>query len=258
MLLSVREPAKAAVSEVSGDFRPLGAELFEHAHVATLVVYGVLQDASGSRWARATVSSYKVDVVQGPEIGALLSAKASSLLEALAGSLTLKIKKMSISSTGDLLWDDHHADTGSSFAPIDEVQQSFGDKATRAASVASALAVDRHPVLLARPVFLDGVTVIQKGDALTIEQSGGSIPVATSRLGSVSVDRDRLNGAKQIFGILRFDSGAWSLQPLMLSSGKGAQVSGAEWAKRALATKGAGPTLTILRERAGRLLRAKS
>ncbi|MFO0659690.1 MAG: hypothetical protein U0165_07660 [Polyangiaceae bacterium] len=258
MLLSVRAPDRAVVTEASGEFRPLGAELFEHAHVATLVVYGVLRDGTSSRWARATVSSYKVDVVQGPEIGALLSAKASTLLEALAGSLSIKLNKMPLSSTGDLLWDDKRASSAAAFAPLDEAQQAFGDKASSPAAVSAPLAAERHPVLLARPVFLDAASVAQKGDNLVVEQAGASISVASARLGTVSVDRDRLSAAKQVFGLLRFDSGSWSIQPLVLAAGKGAHVSGAEWAKRALATKGQGPTLTILRERAGRLLRAKS
>ncbi|MHC5539978.1 hypothetical protein ACYOEI_17295, partial [Singulisphaera rosea] len=71
-----------------------------------------------------------------------------------------------------------------------------------------------------------------------------------------------VRSSEAMIGLLRFDSGRWSVQPLGVrtkgKSGGDVFVGPPETAKGTSKKKKDGDTLAILRERAGRLLRKKS
>ncbi|MCA9637476.1 MAG: hypothetical protein KC420_15725, partial [Myxococcales bacterium] len=99
--------------------------------------------------------------------------------------------------------------------------------------------------------------VAGKGEpALTID--GANVAVAVERWpeseGLVVSD---LAGSKGLVGLLRYDGGAWSIQPLTIAKGKAAPRMLASEIAAALGKKSSSSSLSTLKERAGKLLRKK-
>ncbi len=63
-------------------------------------------------------------------------------------------------------------------------------------------------------------------------------------------------GSKGLVALLRFDGGRWSLQPVMIGHGQGAD--GRLLSLQVGARQGQGGNLAHFKERAGKLLRKKS
>ncbi len=237
---SLSVPAPVGGTKVSGKLFPLGADLRHHGFFASVDVYGVLESDS-PRVVRTTLSSYKVDVLAGGEVWRCF-ADAEELIQGLSDSKALDVKDATLLSSGDLVWDGK-AKVGKVFSRAEIAAKYLAPGAT--CEFPGVAPADRHPVQIAELAYLTDVA---------------ALPVAAERLSPVSeVKPEHVEGATAVLGLLRFDGGDWAVQPLAVTrGGKGAEVFTGESAFRTLETKPKkGDTLTILKERASRLLRAK-
>jgi hypothetical protein len=268
MLLAVKPPAPARSEVVSGELKLLGCDLHHHPSLISACAYGLLFRAgSAPQLVRATVSAYKVDLVQGAEMWRMFDGVADRLTGALRNRLTLKIDGMTLLKSGDLIWDDARASHGPSYNPI-ELAMAHAAPGKELARPA-ALAAERHPVLLAEPVALTGYAVKKIGDAakgkknptaaeliddLGIELGGATLPLTGTRLSAASgLTAEHIEKSQQLLGLLRFDRGRWALQPLAVAVGKGVELAGTP----AASIKSKDDTVSILKERASKLLRKK-
>ena len=88
-----------------------------------------------------------------------------------------------------------------------------------------------------------------------LDISGIKLPLAGARLSDSSgITIDRIEKASAMIGLIRFDRGRFTVQPLALKSGNKAELSGVP--PQSLKSKD--DTVAVLRERAGKLLRKKS
>lgn len=243
LLLAARSPEPAAGAKVSGSFAPLGVDVRHHGFFVRADVYGVLT-VDTPRLVRMGVSAYKVDVLVGPETFRPLETKCPALWKALEAGTALDVADCTLLPSGDLLPDGTlAAGKAIDFAAL------YGTFAVGVAEPPAGLetpAADRHPLHLAEPVWLTGDDL--KG-----------MPIATKRVSPTSeITPAVVKGAEAAFGLLRFDAGAWALQPLAVQTGgkkPGFARAGSTIRAGSLAAKG--DTLSQLQERAGRLLRPK-
>lgn len=279
MVLSIAPPAPPAVTTVSGDFLPLGVDLHHHPNLISATVYGVLAEAGAARLVRATVSAYKVDVVMGSEAWKLFGAGEEKLLAALSGGRALRLDGMTLLGGGDLFWDEARASLGAETRPL-ETAAAHAAPGQALARVAQA-GVDRHPVQLAEPVFLRAAggfalrpipetapvaagknkpSSAEELEGLGIDLGGGVLlPIAGRRLSATTeLTAQRLGKASALLGLLRFDRGRWAIQPLAIDdAGRPGQALFIGGPAAGGGGKSKADTVAILRERAGKLLRAK-
>lgn len=252
MVLSLAPPEPIAARAVSGELRPFASDLRQHDNLACLVVYAALHEpGKPARAVRTSLSAFKVDVLQGEDLGPLLAEVGAKLLAALAGGQGLKLAGVPLLATGDLVWDDAKATLlPAKVKPAEEAAAALGGGRPCLAPA------DRHPALLEELVHLagDGYAFSKDGRALTI--GGKTFPLAIERW-PVSEDLTAANlaGSKAMVGLLRFDGGEWSLQPVMIDTAKGARMIGTGLAA---AKKAKDSNLATLKERASKLLRKKS
>lgn len=235
LLAARRLPPRPLYEPFSGELHVLGADLRLHDHLASVQAYAL----AGDRLVRATVTSWKVDAVAGDEVWALLLAQAPELIGAIADRKTLAVKEMELASTGDLRWTGS-AKPGKSFDPIELATAAL----ERGLTIPSVLPYDRHPVQLALPVVFDA--------------RAPALPIATQRISALS-GLTALASADRAFGLLRFDAGAWQLQPLIARAqvkGKPSYLGPQDSINAAKKIKKNASTLGVLQERASKLLRA--
>jgi hypothetical protein len=250
MIGALRPPTPPAGKKVSGTLAPLGIDLRHHGFFVSADVYGVLED----RVVRVTLSSYKVDVVRGAEVWQCFGKRAEPLLKALAGQQAVVLGDATLLAAGDLLLDGT-AKVKGACSSLDTARKSLGAGAgLRSASVA---ALDRHPLQLGEPVYLEGYQANKEGTSLDLGD-GAALRVATERISAISeLQAAQIAGSAAMFGLLRFDGGAWAVQPLSVAGPKGPAFTGSGAAEPPKTGKKK-PTLAILRERASRLLRKKA
>ncbi|HEX6685947.1 MAG TPA: hypothetical protein VF062_24435 [Candidatus Limnocylindrales bacterium] len=247
--------APAATTEVSGRLLILGVDIHEHETAVQFQVHGVLEEAGAQpRLVRASISAGKTNTVSGLPLWRLLLGYPQ-MLKGLADHSVLELSAMPLLPSGDLVWLDDRA------AATPEAADPF---ATARVLLAVAVAppvppLQRHPVRIAEPVLLEG-QVLEGG---SIE--GGSIELDPGRLPSCGpLTPELVKSASSCIGLLRWDAGRWHVQPIAVQTlvkKKPVTVHNGQWAlghpdpKVAKASSGAGDTVAILRERAGRLLR---
>ncbi|MBO7941479.1 hypothetical protein JTP77_037100, partial [Streptomyces sp. S9] len=183
-----------------------------------------------------------------------------SLLAALGEGRTVDLDGMPLTEEGDLLWDDTLARAGE---PADALATARVALATAVAPPVAPL--DRHPARIAEPVFLEGYEVRRDGDTLTFTVAGQPYTVDTDRIpaaGPLTPEAVAASGA--CIALLRWDDGEFRVQPLAVETTvrrKPVALHAGAWAggttdKAGLrAEKAATDAVTVLRERAGRLLR---
>lgn len=244
------------VELVSGRLLVLGVDVHEHATAVQFQVHGVLEAAGATRLVRASVAAGKADTIVGPALWRLLSG-VPVLRAALAEQRVLELTDVPVLPTGDLLWRDGQAQAGEPADPFATA------RVLLAGAVAPASApLDRHPVAIAEPVLLEGYTAGDGG----FDLGGTTIAVDLDRLPSCGpLTADLVTGSSACLGLLRWDAGAWSVQPLAVQATvkrKPVTVHNGDWAqgvtdpKAAKADAAAGDAVAVLRERAGRLLRS--
>ncbi len=245
----------------TGRLLPLGIDLHEHATAAQAQVHAVFEpdDGTPSRLVRASVSVPKPDSVVAAGVWQLLRPHLS-LLGALGEGRAMHLDAMPLTAEGDLLWDDTRARPGE---PADPFATARVALPTATAAVTAPL--DRHPARLAEPVFLEGYATRQDGDTLVLTHAGDDLLVDSDRIpvaGPLTPEAVAASGA--CIGLLRWDDGAFRLQPLAVETTvrrKTAALQAGAWAGGTTdrtgvkAEKAATDAVTVLRERAGRLLR---
>jgi hypothetical protein len=259
MIVAVRPPVAPTGHKAAGTLRVLGVDLRHHGYFISFDAYALLEQGGQTQVVRTTLSSYKVDCVQGPEMWQCFDVRTEPLLRAISEHVALDVRDMTLLPTGDLLWDGT-TKAGKAFPFLDAAKQWLRPGASPAATLPAVAAADRHPVQIAEPVYLEGYQVCD-GDDLHLDCGDGAVlRVAAERLSSASeLQPDQVKQSEALLGLLRFDGGAWGVQPLAVRLGgkKGGEAFTGSGAY-AFVRGGKGETLATLQERAGRLLRKKS
>jgi hypothetical protein len=259
MVGSLRPPDAQAGEKVGGNLSILGLDLRHHGYFASFDAYGLLEGVGPTRVVRTTLSSYKVDVVLGAEMWQCFPKTAEPLLRAVSERKTLKLRDATLLPTGDLLWGGP-VSVGGGYSCPDLAAKWLAPGAATPALPAVA-AADRHPVQLAEPVYLEGYQA-QDGEAPFLDFGDGvRVDIAANRLSRASeLQPEQVAKSKSLVGLLRFDGGQWSVQPLAvaLTGPKAAEAFTGSGALAALGKGKKGNTLAVLQERASRLLRKKS
>ncbi|QKV96452.1 hypothetical protein HUT19_36025 [Streptomyces sp. NA02950] len=245
------------VESVSGRLLILGVDVHEHATAVQVQVHAVLEPtgAAPSRLVRTGVTAAKVDTIVGPAVWRLLH-RHPVLLTALAEQRALEVTDLPLLAGGDLVWDDDRATAGEPADPFVTARVQLTD-----AVAAPVPPLDRHPVRIAEPVLLEEYST----DGEVLDLDGTTLPFDLERLpGCGPLTPALVAASTACVGLLRWDGGRWSLQPLALQTTvkrKKTEVHGGAWAmgitdpKVAKADARAGDAVAVLRERAGRLLR---
>ncbi|MFB6817829.1 hypothetical protein ACFCV8_25110 [Streptomyces sp. NPDC056347] len=262
LLLTLPGAAEVPVTgAVTGRLLPLGVDLQEHPTAVQAQVHAVFEPADGGapRLVRAGAAVPKPDTVVGAGLWQLLRPHLS-LLAALGEGRSMDLTGMPVTAEGDLVWSDEHARQGEpadAFATARVVLPTAADPATAP--------LDRYPSRIAVPVFLEGYTTAGADGTLTFSLPGCDLAVDTERLpaaGPLTPEAVAASGA--CIGLLRWDAGAYRVQPLAVETTvrkKAVALHAGGWAggttdkAGAKAEKAATDAVTVLRERAGRLLR---
>ncbi|MEU3462865.1 hypothetical protein ABZ721_23325 [Streptomyces sp. NPDC006733] len=251
-----------ATGTATGRLLPLGIDVQEHPTAVQAQVHAVFEPADGSapRLVRAAVSAPKPDTVLEAGLWQLLRPHMS-LLAAAGDGRAMELAGMPVTAEGDLVWSDEHArpsGPADAFATARVALPTATDPATAP--------LDRHPVRIAVPVFLEGYTARQDDGALTFTVAGVPLPVDTDRIptaGPLTPDAVAASGA--CIGLLRWDAGTYRVQPLAVETTvrkKAVAIHAGGWAGGTTdkagvkAEKAATDAVAVLRERAGRLLRS--
>lgn len=251
---------RPAAATATGRLLPLGIDLHEHATAVQAQVHAVFEPADGGppRLVRASVSVPKPDTVVEAGVWQLLRPHLS-LLTAVGEGRAMHLDAMPLTDEGDLVWDDARARAGD---PADAL--ATARVVLPAATALPTQPLDRHPVRIAEPVFLEGYDSAQDGDTLTFTVAGRTFPVDTDRIptaGPLTPEAVANSGA--CVALLRWDGG-FRLQPLAVETTvrrKAVALHAGAWAGGTTdkagvrAEKAATDAMTVLRERAGRLLR---
>ncbi|MER5746397.1 hypothetical protein ABT097_24375 [Streptomyces sp. NPDC002225] len=262
LLLTVPGAAGTPVTgTATGRLLPLGVDLQEHPTAVQAQVHAVFEPADGGapRLVRAGAAVPKPDTVVGAGLWQLLRPRLS-LLAALGEGRAMDLTDMPVTAEGDLLWSDEHARLGE---PADAF--ATARVALPTATDAATAPLDRHPARIAVPVFLEGYTSAEDDGTRTFVLPGCALAVDTGRIpaaGPLTPEAVAASGA--CIGLLRWDAGAYRVQPLAVETTvrkKAVAVHAGGWAggttdkAGARAEKAATDAVTVLRERAGRLLR---
>jgi hypothetical protein len=262
MLLAQPGAANAVAAGIAtGRLLPLGIDLHEHATAAQAQVHAVLEPADGGpvRLVRASVSAPKPDTVVGVGVWQLLRPHMS-LLAACSDGRSMDIAGMPITGEGDLLWDDEHARPGAAADAFATARVALAGAVTPAVAP-----LDRHPVRICEPVFLERYAAEADDGAVTFTTAGQALPVDVGRLPPTGPLTPELVAAStSCIALLRWDAGAFTVQPLAVETmvrQKTVAVHAGAWAGGTTETAGvqaekaAAEAVAVLRERAGRLLR---
>ncbi|AZM64382.1 MULTISPECIES: hypothetical protein [unclassified Streptomyces] len=253
--------AVPAVAEATGRLLPLGVDVQEHATAVQAQVHAVFEPADGGtpRLVRASVSAPKPDTVVGAGLWQLLRPHMT-LLAAVSEGRAMELDGMPVTGEGDLLWEDGRARTGE---PADVF--ATARVALPAAAAFPTAPLDRHPARIAVLVLLEGYAVEEEEDSVAFQVAGERLAVDADRVpaaGPLTPEVVASSGA--CVGLLRWDAGAFLLQPLAVERTvrkKAVGVHAGAWAGGTAdkagvrAEKAATDAVKVLRERAGRLLR---
>ncbi|WP_039921694.1 hypothetical protein [Amycolatopsis decaplanina] len=252
--------ATPATGTITGRLLPLGVDLLEHSTAAQAQVHAVFEpdDGAAPRLVRANVTVPKPDTIIGAGIWQLLRPHLS-LLTAISEGRSMDLTDMPVTAEGDLLWQDEHARLGE---PADAF--STARVALPKAFTPVVAPLDRHPVRIAVPVFLEGYGIEGDEDALTFTFAGNQLSVETDRIPAAGpLTPKAVASSSACIGLIRWDGG-FRLQPLAVETTvrkKTTPVHAGAWAGGTTdkagvkAEKAATDAAAVLRERAGRLLR---
>ncbi|WP_433053108.1 hypothetical protein [Dactylosporangium sp. CS-033363] len=237
-----RAQRAAQAETVTGRLLVLGVDVHEHPTAVQVQVHGVLEAAGAPvRLVRASVSAAKVDTIVGPAVWRLLAGHPM-LLTALAEHRALDLTDMPLLPGGDLIWRDDRARPGDAADPFTTARVHLGG-----ALAPATPPLERHPARIAEPVFVEDLSAVTL-DTTRLPACGPLTPAAVA-------------SASACIGLLRWDDGTWTVQPLgvlAMVKKKPVGVHTADWAlgpTDAKLAKAAGEAVEVLRERAGRLLR---
>ncbi|MEU9689332.1 hypothetical protein [Amycolatopsis japonica] len=252
--------AAPEIGTVTGRLLPLGVDLLEHSTAAQAQVHAVVEpeDGTAPRLVRANVTVPKPDTIIGAGIWQLLRPHLS-LLTAISEGRSMDLTDMPVTAEGDLLWQDEHASLGE---PADAFSTA---RVVLPKAVTPMVApLDRHPVRIAVPVFLEGYDIEGDEDEVTFTFAGNRLFVETDRIPAAGpLTPKAVASSSACIGLIRWDGG-FRLQPLAVETTvrkKTTAVHAGAWAGGTTdkagvkAEKAATDAAVVLRERAGRLLR---
>lgn len=252
----------ADATPVSGRLLPLGVDLHEHATAVQAQVHFVLEPVGGAPacLVRASASATKVDTIIGAGVWQLLR-RHSVLFEAAGTGRAIDITEIPLTTGGDLVWDESHARLGAPAEPFATARVQLAG-----ATAAPIPPLQRHPVRIAEPVLLEGYAVEKHEGEITFTVAGLALDVEVDRLPAASPLTPALVGSSTAcIGLLRWDASRWRLQPLAVETTvkrakvavhAGGWAGGATDTASTKAEAAAADAVSVLRERAGRLLRA--
>lgn len=224
-------------------------EAQHHRNMVSAVIWGVLDHGGQQRVVRATLSGWRVDALAGEEAWWAVLRGFEGALREIGDRRALTVSG-SLCSSGDLI-----LTKTAPGQPIDAAQ---------VAAAAMSLKVwpqvaptDRHPAQLAVPVFINSAPTRVDG-ALAVPLGDGQVPIHFGRMSPLQgLDAATVAKSDRLWGLVRWDAGEWSFQPLAAQA-KGAKTPSGPWEGIAAAAKSKSATLAVLSERAGKLLRKKS
>jgi hypothetical protein len=246
-----------SATEVSGRLLILGIDVHEHETAVQFQVHGILESPGASpRLVRTSLSAGKTNTVSGLALWRLLIGYPM-MLNGLAKHSVLELSGMPLLPSGDLIWRDDRAAAAEPADPFATARVLLGG------AVAPAVPpLERHPVRIAEPVLAEGY-IVHNGSS--IDLGGSVIELDLGRLPTCGpLTPDLVAASSACLGLLRWDAGRWLMQPIAVQATvkkKPVTVHNGDWAlghpdpKVAKAESGAGDTVAVLRERAGRLLR---
>jgi hypothetical protein len=252
LMMTLALPKSPEPMPVSGTLYPLGIDWRQHPRMASLVVYGVLETVDTATLVRITQSSYKVDAI-GMDEQWLLFPKLALLVESLQAGKTLEIRDMPLLPTGDLLWNLDCAAMGSKYTLSDVAARYFAPNAAKSITMPQLPAHQRHPLHLAEPVFLADYTL----NDWTINSGNWALQLDMRRIVDTEVTAQELRLNNAAFGLIRYDAQQWTFQPLAAVKGKGKPVFVGKDSAKILSKPPKSSTVSVLKERASRLLRGK-
>ncbi|MDR7276162.1 hypothetical protein [Catenuloplanes atrovinosus] len=235
---------------VSGRLLYLGADLHEHPTVFRAQVHALLETGDEVRVVRTSVAAAKVDTITGPSAWRML-AGFPIFRAMVTGHTAAEIDGMALTPAGDLIWDEERATVGEATDPLTTARVRLS-----AATLPAVPPLDRHPATIATPVLLEGG--FDLGGGVTVAVDHDRLPAAGPLTPALA------DAATTCLGLLRWDGGRWSVQPLAVQATvkknqvtvhTGAWANGPDDPKAAKAEAAAGTAVDVLRERAGRLLR---
>jgi hypothetical protein len=172
----------------------------------------------------------------------------------------MELVDMPVTAEGDLVWHNEHARSGE---PADAF--TTARVALSTAGIAPTAPVDRHPVRIAVPVFLEGYASDQSDGTLSFTLAGHQVAVDTDRVPVAGpLTPAAVAASTACIGLLRWDAGVFRVQPLAVETTvrkktvalhAGAWAGGTTDKAGVKAEKAATDAAAVLRERAGRLLR---
>ena len=232
MMRTQHLPGHGASETVSGIVIILGVDVRSHRNFVNAILYGLLRQGDSVKTVRIPFARYKVDMISGPDIWELFGDSGETVLMALMTHQQIKVANAELTPHGDLLL----LQAPNSAKPCDpftliEYMEFFP----------AVPPLQRHPVQIAELVH------VKADQALPIDRT--RLPDKTALTPAV------MKSAKEIIGLVRFDSGQWRLQPLAVRSAKTTTIGGQEFA--VARNKRKSKTLAVLTERAGKLLRGK-
>ncbi|MFI6504926.1 hypothetical protein [Nonomuraea typhae] len=252
-LLLTQTGAPAGGEEVSGRLLPLGVDIHEHGTAVQIQLHAILEPHG--TLVRTSVAAAKVDTIAGPFIWQLFQDHPI-LIGALAKHLSLEITGMTLLPGGDLLWNDAKASAGEYADPFAAARVQLGG-----ASAPATPPLERHPVRIAEPVLVEGYAT----DGAVMRFGAAELPFDLDRLPqSGPLTPQLLKASAACIGLLRWDGGQWRLQPLAVQAKVKKDLVAAhngDWAQGPTDQKvlksgaKAGDPVSVLKERAGRLLR---
>jgi hypothetical protein len=255
MVLAAGPPAALATRPATGELRVLAADLRQHPTFASLVAFATLREGSKPpRLVRATLSAYKVDVILGEELGGLLGAVGPNLLDVIGKGQALSIRDMPLTATGDLVWNDDLATRGGKFSILEEAAAVLGAAPAERPTLDPA---ERHPALIEELVYLAGHGAPKDPAHVLVDKK--PFPLAHDRWPDTDdLEPNDLPGSAALIGLVRFDGGQWSLQPLVVDKKKPALRAVGAGLAAARGKKAKDSVYATLKERAGKLLRQKA
>src|SRR5262249_55102157 len=136
---------------------PLGAELRQQTHAASLLVYSVLVTGNDALFVHHTCSAFKVAAIQDDECW-LLFPEAQTLLKSLSQRKSLLINDAPCLPSNAMLWQEDCAKPGKKFNPLDIAAKYCGD----GLQVLPVPPLERHPVQIAEPVAFEDCKIVDR------------------------------------------------------------------------------------------------
>ncbi|MCP4134279.1 MAG: hypothetical protein GY754_25115 [bacterium] len=255
-MINTRAPLRNEIAAtVSGKLSLLSMDVQSHDNYINLVFYGVLESEKQNCLVSISKGRFKVDLIGEKDIWLLFTGE-KPLFEALQQHKTITIKDVPITSSNNLI-PDKKIKPGKVFDPLAVLEKYFSAGSKETIIRPECTHLDRHPVHIAVPIFLNDCIITGNKGSLSIELDKEiNLPICMERVSPVSpVDESSLKKTKALFGFIRFDNDAWSLQPMTLFDKGKVLYTGCD----ALKVINEPPKVNIyeqLKERAGVLLRA--